>query len=304
VQVEAADYISKCQAGYSRCKGEIVQVCTDDGEGWRTDVVCGPTEICRDAACVPAEVPSGGADVTDAGTTPDTTVPLDLSIAPLPDTTGGKLGNRIDVVLRLTIVDAVEGAYVDLGFCSGTQAHAITNAEPVCDGSFFLRVRRGATGLAGQLYMHEQGQQVIEPQLWSVEEAGPVDFPMLADELYELSIQDYEDLVEGDGRQQLSFTLRGVSSGAFTSAAVDVPESTLAALGLWNLETEGDGEQGLQGMIAGLELVVDGEDHIALEDFVALAAEQGDVIQSPPTVPWLDFYVSSAQAGSAMVKIP
>lgn len=305
IQVDAADYIGVCQAGYQRCKGPVVQSCSSDGEEWLTTEICKPDQICRDATCVAADapLPTPDAGPTDAAADVPPIPPLDIKIPPLPDGGASPVGGVVDVTVRVQIVEALTGGYVDLGFCAGSLAQPVLGGPPACSGSFFLRIERTGTGLWGQLYVHDPSDQTIEPKLWAPDLSEPEPVLMQEDELYEIRFQDTAQPVDDLGQRSMSFQLRGFATGAWASQVVSVPDTSLAAFGLWNLDTTGTDEQALQGAAASMDLEIDRSQSWDVTDFAALAASQGSIVQSGPASPYLDFYVTRAVAGAALLAL-
>lgn len=305
IQVDAADYVGICQAGYRRCKGPTVEVCASDEESWVTEQVCGHTEVCRDAACVPANAPlpapDAGVGAPDAGgEAPGRVV---VVIPPLPDAGASAQGRVVSATVRMWLAQALPGSYVDVGFCPGVQAAEVLTGPPACDGSFFLRLEHTGGALRGQLYVHRPADGTIEPQLWSVDASELEPVQLETGELYELRFVDTGTPVDDAGDRQVAFELRGLARGAFASRVVSVPDEALAAFGLWNLDTGGTDEQALSGTASSLAVTVDDSQTWDARAFAAQAAAQGEILQSAPGSASLDFYVTRAVPAAALLPI-
>ncbi|GMV42927.1 MAG: hypothetical protein AMXMBFR64_46430 [Myxococcales bacterium] len=305
LQVEAADYIGVCAAGAERCKGASVQACSADGDRWLTREVCPADQICRDAACVPPDAPllepdGGEGDAAgDAVVTPT----VDIVIPPLADGGPPTFGSVVDVTVRLQIVAALPGGYVDLGFCAGPLAGPVQGGPPTCAGAFFLRIERTGTGLWGQLYVHDPTDGTMEPKLWDQEAGVAAPVLLFPGELYELRLRDYAQQVSDAGERTMSFELRGFATSAWASQVVSVPDASLATFGLWNLDTAGTDEQALQGAASSVDIRIDQAQSWDIKDFSTLASTQGAILQSNRGNAVLDFHVTRAVAGLALLPL-
>ena len=304
IQVDAADYVGICQTGTRRCKGPTVQICAPDEESWITEQVCDPHEVCRDAACVsasaPLPTPDGSVLAPDAGG--DDPPRVVVVIPPLPDAGAPAQGRVVSATVRLHIAQALPGSYVDVGFCAGPTAQEVLTGPPACVGALFLRIERAGTGLYGQLYRQIPEDGTIEPKLWSADGASPEPLKLSTSELYEIRFQDTGAPTDGSERQLL-FELRSMTGGTWASTVVDAREDSLGAFGLWNLDTSGTDEQALQGTATTIDLTVDGTSSWDVLEFASQSAEQGGIVQSGPQSTALDFYVTRAVAGAALLAI-
>lgn len=311
VSVEAGDYVNACQAGHQRCKGDLVQECSPDESGYITATVCGPAERCLDAKCEPIS----GSAPADAGldggaATSDVPYVIDLTIPPLPDAGPSAMGANIDAIARIKVVQALDGGFVDVGFCTGAMAHVLDDAHAVCDGSLFLRIGRSGAGMRAQIYQHESGGTTLAPLLVNPSGDGEP-LSLLEGEMVELRFQDFGDEPDDSATRSLSFTLTGTTGGSFAAGAATVPKETLSTFGLWNLETSGTADEVLEGMLAGFSVTLNrppgaspsAPETLGLLDFLAMASEQGGVVQSPATSPYLDFFVRNDTVGALVVAL-
>jgi hypothetical protein len=294
LRVDAADYITACEAGALRCAGDAVERCKDNGKGFETFYTCHSHEACIEAECRAVGPVPGTADgyyVPDAGpdatAEPEDTAPADVS-PPDPVPRSG--------IVRVKIAESLPGGHLDVGFCAGAATAEVTGLGAVCAGSVFVRFEAGDKALTAQAWVAAPGAETADALFLAPLPIDPAD-------VYEVRIEDLAGSGPVGGEYLVGVSVRGIFGGTADFASIDLPEAQLAVFGLWNLEAGGSDEAAIEAVVSGLTIGTGGTEVINVPEFLQLSTDEGGVLVGGDAATWLSVYLTDAAAGALRMAL-